>query len=60
MVEMDQMQFIFQNSLPAVNQCCSGWIPLGTEALILILEKVLNCRYYLIIDTASQPSVFSC
>ena len=39
----------------------------GIEALILILEKVLNCRYDLGLiivlfrsDTASQPSVFSC
>ena len=35
----------------------------GIEALILILEKVLNCRYDVIIghsDTASQPSDISC
>ena len=34
----------------------------GIESLILILKKVLNCRYDLIIesDTASQRSVFSC
>ena len=54
MVEFDQMWFIFQHnySLPCGPHtsfilCCSAWIPLifDIEALILILAKVLNCRY---------------
>ena len=32
----------------------------GIEALILILEKVLNCRMTSSVCTASKPSVFSC
>ena len=36
--------------------CCSASISLGIEALILILEKVLNCRYDLIIGLILLPS----
>ena len=48
--------------LPSVLQCLDSH---GIEALILIFDKVLNCRYDLIVrsDTASQPSgvfVMSC
>ena len=64
MVEFDQMWFIFQHSLtcgphsllPSVLQRLNSR---GIESLILILEKVLNCRicpHWS--DTASQPSVF--
>ena len=56
MVEFDQMWFIFQHGLPcgphtssigvALQQCLDSC---DIEALILILKKVLNCRYDLII-----------
>ena len=44
--------------LPSVLQCLDSR---GIEALILILQKVFNCRYDLIIgliSTPSQPHVF--
>ena len=45
--------------LPSVLQCLDSC---GIEALILILEKVLNCRYDLMIGPTLLPSqvFFSC
>ena len=69
----DQMWFVFQHSLPAIVAFSRAIVagayvgsPLqridsrGIEALILILEKVLNCKLWPHhrSDTASQPSVF--
>ena len=64
MVKFDQMWFIFQHSLPCGPH--TGLLPLvlqhlnshGIEALIRILEKVLNCRYMydLIISPILLPS----
>ena len=65
-----KLWFLFQQSLPCMrsthffHRCCSTWIHVVyIEALILILEKVLNCRYDLIIDLILLPSqvlFFSC
>ena len=61
MVEFDQMWFIFQQKVsPAVHT----HLPLvlqrldsrGIDALILVLEKVLNCRYDLINGPILLPS----
>ena len=54
-----QMWFILQHSLWSAHffhQCCSTWIPVSIEALILILEKVFNCRYDLITSPILLPS----
>ena len=59
MVEFDQMWFIFHHSLP-----CSPHTSIGVaalrfmwyKALILIIKKVLNCRYDLIISLILLPS----
>ena len=53
--EFDQMWFVFQHPhtssivLQRLDSC-------GIEALILILEKVLNCRYDFIIGPIQLPS----
>ena len=66
MVEFDQMWFIFQHSLPCGPTHFFHWCCLdscGIKALILFLEKVLNCRYDLIIGPILLPSqvlLFSC
>ena len=63
MVDFDQVWFIFQHLVkPAVNthlQSVLQWLDsCGIEVLILILEKVLNCRYMydLIIGLILLPS----
>ena len=61
LVEFGQMGFILQHSLPTqfFHRCCSALIPVVIEALILILEKVLNCRYGLIIGATVLSSQMS-
>ena len=60
MIEFDQICFFSQHSLhcsphtlPSVLQHLDSC---GTEALILILKKVLNCRYNLIIGPILLPN----
>ena len=62
MVNFDQMWFIFNIVSPAVHTLLPSVLRrlnfYGIEALILILKKVLNCRYNHIIGPASQSSIF--
>ena len=59
MVKFDQMWFIFQHSLPwsphtSSSQRCSAWITVVWK--LLILKKVLQCRYDSIIGPILLPS----
>ena len=62
MVGFNQVWFSIQHSLPYCPYTssifvCRAWAPVhGIEALILILERVLNCRYDLIIGPILLPS----
>ena len=59
MVEFDQLWLIFQHSLPGVHTLLPSLLQRldsrAIEAFILILKKVLNCRYDLIIGPILLP-----